>query len=726
MRRFYLFFFLSGFCSLLYELIWLRLAVARFGVTTNLVATFLAVFMSGLGAGSWLAGRWVRKHLPRLRFSTLYLYSITELLIGCGAVAVPFELVLGHRLIVHLGSHVSLSSVAYYFVSGIWLWLTLFPWCACMGATFPFAMAAIEAGPERDARSFSFLYLANVLGATAGAVFPLLLIEKVGFSATLKIGALLNLVVFVAAWLTVRSARTSLPPVAAAPQTPPPATVDRRFLLLLLFGTGLTSMGMELLWVRMFTPAIGTMVYSFALILATYLMATFLGTRLYRRWRAPGAINSLFWTILGFAGLLPLLSSDILVPLSSLLRLILGIAPFALAAGFATPMLVDKFSSGNADRAGSAYAANVLGCVIGPLLSGYFLLPLMSERWALVVFAAPWFVLGLVGSLREKDTTEAARSQREKEFAARPLLISLMLTAVAVVVFAKTKDYEARIHSPIVLRDPTATVTLMGKGRDRRLLVNGVGMSGLTPVTKLMAHLPLAFQGNPRSALVICFGMGTTHRAMLSWGIDSTAVELVPSVPKLFPYFHQDAASVLSSPRSRVIIDDGRRYLEWSRDQYDVIAIDPPPPVEAAGSSLLYSTEFYALAKKHLRPGGILQQWIPGADAATYAAVARALQNSFPYVRAFRSIADPGVHFLASEQAIPMRSAAELAQRLPPAAARDLVEWGPYATPEQQFEAILHNEFPVADLVQASPWTPAMRDDRPTNEYLLLRRARAK
>ena len=726
MRRFYLFFFLSGFCSLLYELIWLRLAVARFGVTTNLVATFLAVFMSGLGAGSWLAGRWVRKHLADLRFSPLYLYAVTELLIGCGAIAVPFELLLGHYLIVRLGSDASLSIVAYYLLSGIWLWLTLFPWCACMGATFPFAMAAIEVSPERDARSFSFLYLANVLGATAGAVFPLLLIEKLGFSATLKAGALLNLAVFVAAWLTARSARTSLPPVAAAPQAPSPVAVDRRFLLLLLFGTGLTSMGMELLWVRMFTPAIGTMVYSFALILATYLMATFLGTRLYRRWRAAGAISSLFWTILGFAGLLPLLSSDILVPLPSLLRLILGIAPFALAAGFATPMLVDKFSSGDADRAGSAYAVNVLGCVIGPLLSGYILLPLMSERWALVVFAAPWFVRGLVSSLREKGTTEADRSQRAKGFGAHPLLLSVMLTAVAVVVFAKTKDYEARIHSPIVLRDPTATVTLMGKGRDRRLLVNGIGMSGLTPVTKLMAHLPLAFQENPRSALVICFGMGTTHRAMLSWGIDSTAVELVPSVPKLFPYFHEDAASVLSSSRSRVIIDDGRRYLEWSRDQYDVIAIDPPPPVEAAGSSLLYSTEFYALAKKHLRPGGILQQWIPGADAATYAAVARALQNSFPYVRAFRSIADPGVHFLASEQAIPMRSAAELAQRLPPAAARDLVEWGPYATPEQQFEAILRNEFPVAALVEASPWTPAMRDDRPTNEYFLLRRARAK
>jgi predicted membrane-bound spermidine synthase len=41
---------------------------------------------------------------------------------------------------------------------------------------------------------------------------------------------------------------------------------------------------------------------------------------------------------------------------------------------------------------------------------------------------------------------------------------------------------------------------------------------------------------------------------------------------------------------------------------FDVIVIDPPPPVEVAGSSLLYSTEFYAVAKRRLRPDGILMQ----------------------------------------------------------------------------------------------------------------------
>ena len=142
----------------------------------------------------------------------------------------------------------------------------------------------------------------------------------------------------------------------------------------------------------------------------------------------------------------------------------------------------------------------------------------------------------------------------------------------------------------VVRRDYAASVLSYGEGFEKLLCVNGLGMTTLTPVTKFMVHLPLAFhQGPPESALVICFGMGTTYRSALSWGLQTTAVELVPSVKDTFGFYHADAARVLQDPKGRIVIDDGRRYLERTRDQYDVIVIDPPPPVEAAGSSLLYS-----------------------------------------------------------------------------------------------------------------------------------------
>jgi predicted membrane-bound spermidine synthase len=171
-----------------------------------------------------------------------------------------------------------------------------------------------------------------------------------------------------------------------------------------------------------------------------------------------------------------------------------------------------------------------------------------------------------------------------------------------------------------------------------------------------------------------------------------------------------------------VVIDDGRRYLERTSQQYDVITIDPPPPVEVAGSGLLYSEDFYSVLRQRLRPGGILQQWLPNGDAEDLAAVALALRRSFPYVRVFAFGKNWGFHFLASDRPLPNRTANELARRLPATAANDLIEWAPHPNAEARFEHLLHNELPIDQFISASPSTPALSDDRPINEYYLLRK----
>jgi len=190
MGWFFLFFFISGFCSILYEIIWLRLSMAQFGVTSALVSIVLSVFMAGLGLGSWGSGRLLRIFEDRIRFPALRLYALIELLIGTSALFVPHQLLWGRHFLQRVGAT---SSLAYDLAAGIWIALTLVPWCACMGATIPVAMLAIRNSFRQEAqRSFSYLYLANVLGAMAGAILPLVLIEIYGFHTTLKIGAALN------------------------------------------------------------------------------------------------------------------------------------------------------------------------------------------------------------------------------------------------------------------------------------------------------------------------------------------------------------------------------------------------------------------------------------------------------------------------------------------------------------------------------------------------------
>lgn len=716
MTWYFLFFFLSGFCSVLYELVWLRSSMAQFGVTTAMVSIVLSVFMAGLGLGSWASGRWLGRSNGAGRLSALRVYGFIELMIGVSGIFVSYELLLGRRILEHSGLS---SSIAYYWLAGLWVAITLLPWCTLMGATVPVAMQAIaQTLPAESRRSFSYLYTANVAGAVIGTTVPLLLIELFGFRGTLKVGAACNGLIALSAFALSRRA-PKISPAASFPAVP--STVSGSgggAIVALLFLSGLTCMAMEVVWVRSYTPYYGTVVYTFASILGVYLLATFLGAIVYRFWsRRWTRENPVVWSALAVFALLPLLATNPEFHMARLPRLMLGIPLFTGLLGFITPMLVDRFSAGNPARAGKAYAVNVAGCILGPLVSGFVLLPFLSEKWALVLLSVPWLIVGLA----------PFRSGVNLRFVTRSAIYAASAIAAALIV--TNRSYEEHYSKREVLRDPTATVIAIGEGMHKRLLVNGYGMTSLTVITKVMAHLPLTFLDRPpQNALVICFGMGTTFRSLRSWGIPVTAVELVPSVPRLFSYYHSDGDAVLESPLSHVVIDDGRRYLERNDQQFDVITVDPPPPLQAAASSLLYSEEFYQVARRRLRPGGILQQWLPTTtdeDAVDVAAVTRSLRNSFSYVRAFPD--EFGIHYLCSDRPISERTPEELVKRMPARAVGDFTEWdepsgdGPVDAAEDRLSDLLKGETSLDQLIAGSPETPALTDDRPINEYYVLR-----
>ena len=58
---------------------------------------------------------------------------------------------------------------------------------------------------------------------------------------------------------------------------------------------------------------------------------------------------------------------------------------------------------------------------------------------------------------------------------------------------------------------------------------------------------------------------------------------------------------------------------------------------------------------------------------------------------------------------------------MPAKAAQDLIEWGPESSAEQQFSILLSRELPLDQIIARAPRIPALEDDRPENEYYLLR-----
>ncbi len=739
----FLFFVLSGFTGLVYQIVWIRMALAAFGVITPFASLVVSIFMLGLALGTYYGGRHVHALADRYRVSPIALYACVELLIGVSAFALPPLFELGRSALLPIGG---MGSTGYLLLSSAVITLAMLPWCVFMGATFPTMMAFIERQAAHHEDSFSFLYVANVIGATVGAVATsVVLIELLGFTRTLWIAAAANLAIGLGALRIARTVGyTPRGEAAAAAADEPPAPklgLGAGLTRAILFITGFGSMALEIVWMRAFTPVLGTLVYAFSGLLAVYLLATWLGSLFYRRARKRGRLTSLptlvgamavtvmlpvvvaipanglamanaLSSALGFA--LTLRPAVLMIPIS-----LLSILPFCAVLGYVTPMLIDDFSEGRPEGAGRAYTVNITGSILGPLAAAYILLPAFGARLSMVVLALPFVALFLTHGLQRTTSRR------------------LLVTALAAVLtfgalvqttfFGRSFEEGSHIRGAVVRRDHTATVISYGEGFKRHLLVNGYGMTVLTPLTKIMAHLPLvALPHEPKAAVVVAFGMGTTFRSLLSWPIDATAVELVPSVVDAFDYYHDDAEAIRANPRAHIVIDDGRRFLARSGETFDLITIDPPPPVETAGSSMLYAAEFYDIAKTRLAPGGIVQQWFPDAadvEPAIRRAVLRSILDAFPHVRFFLSLHGRGLHILCSMEPIEIPDAAGFVAQMPPSARADLMEWSKPGASIEQFvqRQILDRETTLEAVVDGVD-ALGISDDRPINEYFLMRR----
>ncbi len=717
-----LMFFVSGFCGLLYQTVWMRLAFARFGVITPVVSVVVSVFMLGLGLGSFLGGRYVGALSDRLRVHAIVLYGAVELFIGVGALAVPVLFTAGSRLLLGLGET---RSWPYLAASGLGIFLSILPFSCAMGMTYPFALRFLQELPLAGGTRFGRLYALNTAGAVAGVLGTVyVLIELIGLQAVLRVGLLGNLAIAaVAAVWGIRLGRPAariddLPaPAPIAPSPAPSLRGDRT----ILFVTGFCSMAMEVGWVRSYSPVLEHAVYAFAFLLAAYLVGHALGATAHAVTAARGASPAreiLLGAMLVAAGL-PVLFADWEWMPFEVKHLVIGasIAAFAATLGWLTPMLVDDVSRGRPRQAGIAYAVNIAGCMLGPLVMGYGLLPFLGPRVALVLVCVP--LAGLLALGRQE----------------RPWKVLTFVGAAGILAAALGgRSFEegpplVRGETRALYRDYTATTIAGDVHGIKSLRVNGFGMTSLSPITKMMAHLPLALHGSPpQKVLVICLGMGTTFRSALSWNVDVTVVELVPGVVRALEDF-DGTGSATHADRGRIVIDDGRRFLARTTEKFDVIIIDPPPPPGQPASSLLYSVEFYDLLKQRLSPDGIVMQWwgFPFMEPSTTGAMVRSVQESFPHVRYFRAIDDPaqqmgGFHFVCSLAPVPPMTAEEFLARMPADARRDLQEWSVTSNPEKEMQARIAQQVRLEFTWPRAVDPTRITDDRPYNEYFFVRR----
>jgi spermidine synthase len=737
----------SGAAGLIYQVVWSRELVLVFGNTTQAVATIVTAFMAGLGFGSLIGGR-----LAGTTRRPLRLYGLVELAVAAMAAFLP--LIFSGLAELYRGVWPSLVERPGQ-LAGVRFALALAavaPATFLMGMTLPLLTRYLVRTLDEAGARLGELYAANTIGAMAGTLLGgFVLIEFLGLRLTSYLAVALNLAAGLGALALSRrweaapgddapAARRQRP---ARPEVPRWFRPRRRVVLAATFVSGFVSLALEVLWTRMLAEGTGSNIYVFTTILAVFLFGIAVGSFLYRRfsrpeWERLGALGLCLGAIGVLAQLTVVLGSGILGHVPSKLGTVAILLPATILMGYAFP-LAGRLATPSAEAAGGSvgllYAANTLGSILGSFGAAFVLAGTLGTNGSILLLGAVNLVAG--GALL---TTDRVPADRGRSGAGRARLVAGGLAGLAVlglvassldlpVTRTRTENQLRRSGLPVThAEDELATVdTVGGPEKGRRLLVGGVGMTSLTVDTKLMGYLSKALRPDARDFLVIAFGMGGTYRSGLQMGLRTDAVELSPTVPSRMPVFFPDADRFLRHPQGRVIVSDGRNYVRLSRETYDMVAVDPAPPIESAGSVVLYTREFLTEGKARLRPGGVFMLWIPYAlPLDDFREHVRTFAGVFGHVRLVLSPGRHGVFMFGSDA--PLEFTDDNIRRVlgAPAALRDLndVPDHPPTDADGWVEVVRRAEWLADERLRAFVGPgPQITDDRPRSEYFLWRRA---
>lgn len=638
-------FFFSGFTSLLYQVVWLRMLTLIFGNTAYAVSTLLGSFMAGLALGSYLFGRIADKTSSPLR-----LYGILEGLIGLFALGSPWIFGATEPIYIYIYRSINPGTFFFSFFRFILCFILLLLPTTLMGGTLPLMARHFIRQRESLGFKIGYLYAVNTFGAVAGTFTTgFILILAFGLKRSIIFGGIMNFIIFLIAVLISRRPAALMEKSKETPEkvkrlkTPIPAAGIQ--IMALFFLSGAASLAYEVLWTRILLLHLGSSVYAYSLMLTIFLVGLTVGSFLF---------GSLVDKIKNYAVLFSLLEIGIglylLIQLGQFSRLselmgnisgMFGSPSYAkkiivsfmaagqglliptLLMGATFPVVVKLYSQKIKEigrEVGRLYSANTVGCIVGSLAAGFFLIPWIGVQRSLLIVASTNLIIGIyILILYQK----------------RRLAFSIISAGILMVFFLGydffySKDailLKAGVFNPqygskvlSYSEDVYATVTVQEihekRGKWLSLSMNGVNVAGTAPdlicIQKMQGHLPLLLHPNPKKVLHIGFGSGGTAWAVSCHPVESISVaEISPAVIEAADkYFKGVNHSVLQDPRVRISYCDGRNFLLTTQEKYDVILNDSIHP-RYAGNGSLYTYDYYKLCRNKLKENGVISQWLP-------------------------------------------------------------------------------------------------------------------
>ncbi|HEY8154749.1 MAG TPA: fused MFS/spermidine synthase [Myxococcota bacterium] len=629
----YAIFFVSGCAGLVYEVMWTRSFGLVFGSTTRAAAVVLAAFFLGMAGGNWLGGRFAAA--PRA--TALRRYAGVELAIAAAALLVIGWLHLYHAIFPLL---YRATQDAPLLLAGLQLVLVaaaLVPPSLGLGATLPLMSRAVVSRDEHLGRRLGFAYAVNTAGGVAGVlVSGFWLPIGIGVRGGMLLAAALNLAAALGALAAARGLAGERGPQAPEPvlhETVSDLRGGGFVFSAVAAASGLGTLALEVLYTRLLVGVMDSSVFSFALVLATFLVSLALGSALVSavvdRLRSP-------WLLVAAGaglGAVAILASPSLLarawegapalsgiggPLGAALRLLplsfLVMGPPALLVGTLLPAIwraaIDRAPDAGA-IVGRLTGLNTLAGVIGSLLAGFLLIPALGVSRGILLVASLYAVLGVVALLQlgRSPAWRAAALGAALAFAALAGLRSWEIVPLRLPPGERLLELEEGEGATVSL-----TERVSGDRRVRTLTLNGrytLGASSGQGVHRSQGELALALHGEPREVAFIGVATGMSMSSIQAHPSIRrvVAMELFPGVLRLARAFRPENGGVLDDPRVELRLADGRNHLFGTDQRFDAIVGDLFVPWHA-GTGYLYTAEHFSNVRSRLAEGGVFVQWL--------------------------------------------------------------------------------------------------------------------
>jgi len=615
-------FLCSGMPAIIYQVVWQRVLFSIYGVNSQSVAVVVSAFMLGLGLGSLLGGR----------LSMRYPKHCT-LLFACAELGVAVFGLASLRIFHWFAAFTTGASLGAVILYS--LVLLLVP-TILMGATLPLLVEELVRVSGSVGGSVSRLYFVNTLGsAIACYLCATFLLRALSQSGAVSLAAVLNTLVGATAYVYARGMNRDSPS-APAPETRAGGSSPALPLGAAMFLAGFAgwiALGYEIAWFRVFAVASGDRAPAFALLLATYLAGIAAGAYLSEQATKTWAAHQTLWLI---GGLL-LVSGAISVYLPPLVASLLGgnwpaffspsrlgqdsylaSAPvfFLVAAllGSVLPLLC-RLSISPDDLAGRrvslVYAANILGSVLGSLGIGFVLMHFLGLRQIALLLGGISVASGILLLLFVSRTAPRAPAWLFALGFLCALAIPFSSPRYALlyerIIFRHKLEAQAPFAHVVENRNGVVAVLSNGAVFGGGVYDGGFSINPAHDSNLIVRALALtAVHAHPRRILVIGLASGSWAQVLVNHpeAESMDIVEINPGYLQLIPQYPV-VRSLLTNPKVRVYVDDGRRWLvAHPQEKYDLIVANTTYHWRDHASTLL-SVEYLRLIRPHLNPGGI-------------------------------------------------------------------------------------------------------------------------